>query len=137
MSPVIIDKDVITIAPAAGMTVLQPATDIVKVNTSTKNTVDNLAVALTSDIEAQTLSVNYAAGSFVTPGAGTITYKWPNKAANLFKDGEAVLINSGVGNWSMEVTTPAIQPGSPPVPDPSSSYTGTFTITTLQTKLLA
>lgn len=132
MAKVIVDNDSISIIPSTAIP--SPTSDSVKVQSSNKLTVDGHKACLPSDIESQTLSVAYNAPPFVG-GNGIITYKWNITANNLYKDGSKVLINSGTGTWTLRVTSPAKNPSG--TPDPHPNYSGQFTISTSQSKLLA
>jgi hypothetical protein len=90
-------------------------------------------VALKSDMEGQTpgAPVGYTNGAYTIPG----TILWDAilsgsaECAKLTKDGSGLIdgdTNSGTVNF--DVVVPAQQPGTPPTPDPNTSYPGTWTI---------
>ena len=132
MDYVLLDGDTVNFNPSFGAAtvVVQPGT----LSGSSSSTVKGKAMCVEGD-EA-TVSVpgcTYTAGAFSTPGTGTL------KIASLSSDqiaqrtqigGKAVLLKGAVFNAKFEVQSPAQQPSSPPVSDPTPLYaggTGSFT----------
>ena len=135
----VVETDIVTFTFSAGTAA--PLIMTVSVESSDLFTVDNLKVALASDIENTILmQVTYQTPAASIPGVADITVDlWPEIAIYAYKDGESIAINSGseVGLATLNPRQPAMIPGSPPTLDPITSYPCTFHITTTQTSLWA
>jgi len=82
----------------------------------------------------------YTAGAYSIPGVGTleISALAGDQLAPTTKTGGIELMVKG-GNFdaSFSVDTPAMQPGSPPTPDPAPKYSGSGSFSTVNSKTKA
>jgi len=139
MNPAVRETDVITYVFAAGTA--SPLVTMVVVTTPNKVTVDSLNVAVHSDIEGTPeLPVVYQTPVASIPGTANITVDlWPTLALKTFKDGDSIAITDGtqIGIATLTVVSPAMIPGTTPVPDPIATYPCTLAITASQNKLIS
>jgi hypothetical protein len=139
MYPAVRELDLITYSFSIGL--ISPFVTTVVVTSSNILTVENLIVAVASDIEnTPALVVTYQTNVASIPGTGHITVDtWPNLATNTTKINNAIVISDGleVGIATLTVDVPAQIPGSPPTPDPIISYPCSFKISTSQDKLIS
>lgn len=132
MDYILLDGDLVNFNPTFGAAtvVVQPGT----LSGSGSGTVKGKAMCVEGDeANVSVPGCAYTAGAFSTPGTGTL------KIDSLGSDqiaqqtqigGKAVLLKGSVFNAKFEVQSPAQQPSSPPVPDPTPQYaggTGSFT----------
>ena len=139
MNPAVRENDVITYVFTAGTA--SPLVTIVVVTTSDKIQVDNLKVAVGSDVvDTPELPVTYETPVASIPGTANITVdEWITLGFLTFKDGDEIATTDGtqVGIATLTVDVPAQIPGSPNTPDPIVSYPCTLAITASQDKLLS
>ena len=79
----------------------------------------------------------YTAGAFSIPGTGTLkidSLGGDQTAKKTKTGGKAVLLKGTMFTAKFEVQSPAQQPGAPPVPDSTLSYTGQGTFITTNLK---
>jgi hypothetical protein len=101
------------------------------------STVNNMKVCVVGDELPPTLQapLAYTSGAFSTPGMGTVsvTLAQANKTQSA-KDQDKVMILKGqTFQAKFTVSSPAIQPGPSPVPDPVATKTGTAQFITKNT----
>lgn len=101
---------------------------------SGKFTVSGNNVCVLGDESSVITLGTYINGSFVNGSCTAIIVSDSvTTSSNITSNNKAVLLVSGKFKTKITVTTPAIQPGSPPTPDPTLTYSGTGSFTTSNT----
>ncbi|WP_372412222.1 hypothetical protein [Streptomyces luteireticuli] len=129
--------DTLTVTIPGGTIIPAAASPVPLAGSSVKMKVEKMAVCLEGDELPQSLKVPlaYTAGSYTTPGQGTLTLTLTptNKTSKTKCEGKHILIKGGDFPAKFVVGTPAQQPGSPPTPDPQPVKNGTAKFTTTNT----
>lgn len=119
------DKVSISVSPAVVPAAAMP----VSLTGSGFTTVNDRPVCIVGDELPPSISeeIPYTAGSFSTPGTGTftLTLNENNKTSIVTDNDNKMLLKGASFTATFDVSSPAIQPGSPPVNDPTTSYPGT------------
>jgi len=125
---ILLDGDIVIFNPTFGLAtvVVQPGL----LSGSSDDTLQGKALCVEGDeANVSVPGCTYTAGSFITPGVGTLKIDalGPDQVAQQTKTaGKAALLKGSMFNAKFEVQTPAQQPQptGPPVSDPNPMYMG-------------
>ena len=137
MKPIIVSGDLAVFSTTFGAaTVVCPPFPIVGSSPNVK--CSGITIAIEGDEASIIAPATYTKGGYVG-GVGIVTVELAATMISDYvkNDGTPVITQPGVGEATLEVTVPAILPGSPPTTDTATEYSGTWsfpaTINTLVT----
>ncbi len=124
---IIVDGDMVNFLPSFGAAVVVPIPTTIA-GTASKTKVTGRPLCLEGDEkDVKSAGCMYVAPPYVIPGSGTLKIDKLNSDQLTEKtkvEGKKVILQGSMFDAVFEVQSPAQQPGSPPVPDSTTKYSG-------------
>ncbi len=124
---IIVDGDTVNFLPSFGAAVVVPLPTTIA-GTSSKAKVTGKPACLVGDEkDVKSAGCMYIAGGYVIPGTGTLKIDKLNSdqlSQKVSIEGKKVILRGSTFDAVFEVQSPAQQPGTPPVPDSTTKYSG-------------